>query len=68
MGGAPSDWPMNWMKRKTKMNLLDYARRMYPSPKYRIQKIADKFRTDPFSTEILFLPVSRLEWNPIEMV
>ena len=55
-GGAPSDRPMNWMKGKTKIQLLDYARRINPSVKYRIQKIAYKFDKDAFSINILLLP------------
>ena len=52
----------------TKIQLLDYAREIYPSPKYKILKIADKFETGTFSTTILLLPVAHPELNPIEMV
>ena len=41
---------------------------MYPIPKYKIQKIADKFEKSGFQIKILFLPVSHPELNPIEMV
>ena len=59
---------MNLVNVKTKMQLLDYARRIYPRPKYRIQKIADKFEKDAFYIKLLFLRVSHPELNPIEMV
>ena len=47
---------------------MDYARRLYPSTKYRIQKIADKFEKDAFYINILVIPVSHSELNTIEMV
>ena len=37
-GGAPDDWPLTWARLKTKMELLQEARRIYKSPKYKIQK------------------------------
>ena len=67
-GGATSDWPLDWIRSKTKMQLLDYARRSYPSPKYKMQKITDKFEKDEFSIKILFLPVSHPELNTFGMV
>ena len=66
-GGAPDGWPFTWASRKTKHQLLDYARKIYPWPKYKIQKIADKFEREGFSIKILFLPVEHPELNPIEM-
>ena len=48
--------------------LIHYARKIYSSPKYKIQKIADKFGAETFSIKILFLPVAHSELNPIEMV
>ena len=53
---------------KTKHQLLDYARNIYPSPKYKIQKIADKFALEDFSIKIIFLSVAHPELDPIEMV
>ena len=41
---------------------------MYPSPKYKVQKIADKFESGSFNIKIRFLPVAHSEINPIEMV
>ena len=67
-GGPPDDWPLTWAKKKSKHQLLDFARSIYPSPKYKIQKIADKFTTESFQIKILFLPVAHPELNPIEMV
>ena len=32
-GKAPADWPSTWSRSKTKVQLLDYARQTYPSPK-----------------------------------
>lgn len=67
-GDAPAEWPEDWRKLKRKSQLLEYARSIYPAPKYKIQKIADKFSTDEFDIKILFLPVAHPELNPIEMV
>ena len=64
-GDASNDWPPSRIQKKTKMELLDYARQIYLRPKYKIQKIADKFEKDAFSIKILFLPVSHPELNPI---
>ena len=57
-GGAPDDWPLTWKRRKSKNDLLEQSRRMYPSPKYKIQKIADKFECALFNIKIIFLPVT----------
>ena len=67
-GGAPDNWPLTWAQQKTKHQLLDHAKKIYPTPKYKIQKIADKFEQEGFSIKILFLPVAHPELNPIEMV
>ena len=67
-GSAPDDCTLTWTRKKTKIKLLDHARRMYPNPKYKLLKIADKFEKGDFSINILFLPVSHPESNPIEMV
>ena len=67
-GGAPDDWVLTWKRKMKKASLLEQARAMYPAPKYKIQKIADKFETEDFSIKILFLPVAHPELNPIEMV
>jgi len=64
----PADWPATWSTKETKVQLLEQARLMYPSPKYKIQKIADKFSTGVFELKVLFLPVAHPELNPIEMV
>ena len=42
--------------------------KLYPSPKYEIQKLADEFSTSDFEIEILFLPIAHPGLNPIEMV
>ena len=67
-GGPPDNWALTWANQKTKHQLLHHARKIYPTPKYKIQKIADKFETETFSIKILFLPVAHPELNPIEMV
>ena len=59
---------MNCIKVKTIIQLLDYARRIYPTPKYRIQKIAYQFGVDASSISMLFLPVGHPELYPIEIV
>ncbi len=66
--GVPEDWPLTWKHRKTKGELLAQARQIYPSPTYKIQKIANEFVTEEFNIKILFLPVAHPELNPIEMV
>ena len=48
--------------------MLEQARKIYPAPKYKIQKIADKFTSADFNIKILFLPVAHPELNPIEIV
>ena len=66
--GVPDNWPLNWAHQKSKSQLLEQAKKIYPAPKYKIQKIADKFQEGDFSIKILFLPVAHPELNPIEMV
>ena len=53
---------------KSKSQLLERAKKIYPKPKYKIQKIADKFHKGHFSIKILFLPNAHPELNPIEML
>ena len=67
-GGSHDYWPLTWTSRKTKHQLLDYARKVYPYPKYKIQKIADKFKKEGFAIKVLCLPVAHPEPNPIEMM
>ena len=67
-GGPPADWPEHWRSKKTKAQLLEFAKTIYPSPKYKIQKLADEFASNGFDIKILFLPVAHPELNPIEMV
>ncbi len=43
------------------------AKKIYPNPTYKIQKIADKFTSGGFNIKVLFLPVAHRELNPIEM-
>ena len=66
--GIPDDWPLTWRVKKTKDQLLQHAREIYPSPIYKIQKIANTFREGRFEIKILFLPVAHPELNPIEML
>ena len=66
--GDPDDWPLTWAEQKTKYQLVFRAKKIYPTPKYKIQKIADNLENDNFSIKVLFLPVSHTELNPIEMV
>ena len=37
--GVPDDWTLNWAHQKSKSQLLDQAKKIYPAPKYKIQKI-----------------------------
>lgn len=41
---------------------------MYPSPTYKIQKIANQFAYGDFSIRILFLPVAHTDLNPVEVI
>ena len=66
--GPSEDWPLTCRYKKTKAQLLEEARRIYPSPTYKIQKMARKFETSTFKLKVLFLPVAHPELNPIEMV
>ena len=34
-GGAPENWPLTWVQKKTKSQILKQARSMYPTPKYK---------------------------------
>ena len=52
--GAPYDWPLTSARLKTKMKLLQEARRIYKSPNYKIQKIADEFSTKDFNIRFYF--------------
>ena len=54
--------------KKTNVQLFEYARSIYHSPKHKIHKLADKFETATFSFKILFLSVAHSELNQIEMV
>ena len=65
--GIPYDWPLTWRVQKSKNELLEQAREIYPSPRYKIQKIADKFSEGDFEIKILFLPVAHPELNPVDM-
>jgi len=67
-GGPHEDWPEDWRMKKTKAQLLERAISIYPQPKYKIQKLADKFANDEAHIKIIFLPVAHPELNPIEMV
>lgn len=67
-GGRPNDWIYNWETKKTKAQLLQQTRKIYPSIKYKIQKIDDKLSAENFSIKVLFVPVARSELNFIEMI
>ena len=67
-GGAPDDSSPARASKKTEPQLLDYARSIVPSPKYKIQKKEDKFENEGFSIKILFLLVAYPELNPIEIL
>ncbi len=47
-GGPPEVSPLNWKEHKTRAQLLAEAKRIYPSLKYKIQKIEDEFETETF--------------------
>ena len=64
----PDNWRLIWAHHKSKSQLLEQVKKIYPAPKYKIQKIADKFREGDFSIKILFLPVAHPELNPTLMV
>ena len=66
--GPSEDCPLAWRYMKTKAQLLEEPRRIYPSSIYKIPKIACKFKTITFKLKVLFLTVARPELNPIEMV
>lgn len=59
---------MDGRRKKTKSQLLEWTRKIYPTPKSKIQKLADKFTRENFEIKVLFLPVAHPELNPIEMV
>ena len=65
--GIQDDWPLTWRTRKTKDELLERAKEIYPNPVYKLQMIADKFTKGSFRIKILFLLVAFPELNPIEM-
>ena len=65
--GIPEEWPLTWRVQNSKNELLEQAREIYPSPIYKIKKIADKFSEGDFEIKILFLPVAHPELNPLEM-
>ena len=62
-GRVPYDWPLTWKTSKEKNELLSRAREVYPSPTYKIQKIANTYTIGMF----LFLPVAHPELDPTEM-
>ena len=66
--GIPDDWPLTKGVKKTKNELLERARELYPMPTYKIQKIAIKFNDGDFQIKILFVPVAHSELNPTGMV
>ena len=63
--GIPEDWPSTWRVTKTKNELLERAREIYPKPTYKIQKISKNFIAGNFEVKILFLPVAHPEIYPI---
>ena len=44
-----------------------HAKKMYPTPKYKIKEIADLFSEDGFWIVVLVLPVAHPELNPIKI-
>ena len=44
-GGGKEDWSLDGKNEKTKAQLLEYVREIYPPPVYAIQKIAEEFKT-----------------------
>lgn len=67
-GGSPTYWGSDCTLKKTTFQLLEYAKSVYPSPKFKIQRIADKFKNDGFEIKILFIPVAHPNLNAIEIV
>lgn len=67
-GGAPDHWPLTSKWNKTKSQLLEFARSIYPPPVYEIQKIANECSISGFHVKVLFLPVAHPELNLIEVV
>ena len=65
-GGPPDNWALRWTNQKTKHQLLHHACKIYPTPKYKIQRIPDKLETETFSIKILFLPMAHPELYPLE--
>ena len=65
-GGPTNNWALPWAYQKTQHQLLHHAHKIYPNPKYKIQRIARKFETETFSINIMFLPVAHPELNSIK--
>ena len=64
--GPSEDCPLAWRYKKTKAQLLEEPRRIYPSPIYKIPKIACKFKTITSNLKFFSwqLPVPNLfNWN-----
>lgn len=61
--GVPADWPLEWEKEKTKVQLYALACAHKPKPRFLVQDLADNF-----GVKILILPTGHPELNPIEMV
>ena len=53
--GTPDHWVLFWKKRKMKSDFISYARSIYSSTQYKIQKIANKFQINDFGINFLFL-------------
>lgn len=66
--GVSTNWTLTWAHQKSKSQPVEQAKKQYPVPKYKIQKIADKYHEGNFSINILFLPVAHPEFNPIAIV
>ena len=67
-GGPLDDWVLTRGNKKTKYQLLYHARKIYSSPKYKIQEIEVKLEMEIFSIKILMSSVAHPDLNPIEIV
>lgn len=66
MDSLKTDWLSEGKTEKPKSQILEYARKLYPSPRFSIYKKADTFCTNKFNLKILFFPVARTDINVIE--
>ena len=66
--GVLDNGPLKCAQQKSKSQLLEQAKKIYPAPQNKIKKIAENIHENDLTLKMMFLAVAHPELNPIEMV